>query len=33
MDQDPGFDHDQNDQEITNDGKLGLVEMKGEPNS
>ena len=25
MDQRPGFDHSQNDQEITNDEKLGLV--------
>ena len=28
MDQRPDFDHGQNDQEITNDEKLGLVEIK-----
>ena len=27
MDQRPDFDHGQNDQEITNDEKLGLVEI------
>ena len=27
MDQRPGFDEGQNDQEITNDEKLGLVEI------